>query len=309
MKTVQVPPDIQRDFQLRRSPRKHPASVVVPPPGFKTMAAPGYTTLKIAGNVIVPNGGVPSPQPSSLSRQNSFTMLDPASGIPSDGTSRLAASLTPLNSALFPYVSPVVMPSAAFRFNKQPKPAAKIKEEVISGKQCPCFGQPRVCGICSSRKSQRTPRSGTAGFRPPEVLLKTDNQTTAVDVWAAGTVMLSLMARSYPFFRAPDDITALAELTAVFGTEPIRETAERYGKQLTVSHFRPVGDLHGICLELSYRTQKRPDPNYPDPLPSLARPVSVDLVRRLLGLHHSDRITAEEALKHPFFDKDSVKGC
>ena len=28
-------------------------------------------------------------------------------------------------------------------------------------------------------------------------------------MWAAGVILLSIMSRSYPFFRAPDDIMAL----------------------------------------------------------------------------------------------------
>ena len=34
-------------------------------------------------------------------------------------------------------------------------------------------------------------------------------QTTSVDTWAAGVILLCIISRTYPFFRAPDDITAL----------------------------------------------------------------------------------------------------
>ena len=60
---------------------------------------------------------------------------------------------------------------------------------------------------------------GTPGFRPPEVLMKFEHQTTAVDMWAAGVILLCILSRTYPFFRAPDDLTALAELLALFGTK------------------------------------------------------------------------------------------
>ena len=55
---------------------------------------------------------------------------------------------------------------------------------------------------CSKeRPHQKAPRAGTPGFRPPEVLLKSAKQNTAVDLWAAGIVFLCMLARSYPFFR------------------------------------------------------------------------------------------------------------
>ena len=66
--------------------RKHMSSV----PTTKT----GFSKLTISGSAIV------SDKSSTLKRQGSFTILDPASGIPSDGTPRLQASLTSRHSAL-----------------------------------------------------------------------------------------------------------------------------------------------------------------------------------------------------------------
>lgn len=97
------------------------------------------------------------------------------------------------------------------------------------------------------------PRAGTPGYRSPEVLLKYPHQTTgellkvflaagdvfwsviasgilAVDIWSAGVIMVSILSGSYPFFRAPDDITALMEMITVFGIDDIRTTATKLGK-------------------------------------------------------------------------------
>ena len=35
----------------------------------------------------------------------------------------------------------------------------------------------------------------------PQVLMKNMTQTVAVDMWAVGVTFLSLLSRSYPFFR------------------------------------------------------------------------------------------------------------
>ena len=76
--------------------------------------------------------------------------------------------------------------------------------------------------------------------------MKSMTQSVAVDMWAVGVTFLSLLSRSYPFFRwvcystdyvcvqdkflrAPDDLTALAELATVFGTKAIKEAAAGYG--------------------------------------------------------------------------------
>ena len=66
--------------------RKHPSSV--------STSKTGFSKLTISGSTIV------SDKSSTLKRQGSFTILDPASGVPSDGTPRLQASLTSRHSAL-----------------------------------------------------------------------------------------------------------------------------------------------------------------------------------------------------------------
>ena len=54
----------------------------------------GFSKITISGSTIV------SDKSSALKRQGSFTILDPASGVPSEGTPRLQASLTSRHSAL-----------------------------------------------------------------------------------------------------------------------------------------------------------------------------------------------------------------
>lgn len=95
-----------------------------------------------------------------------------------------------------------------------------------------------MCDLCSGRAAPRAPRAGTQGFRPPEVLLKYPHQTTAVDVWAAGVVLASALTARYPFFRAGDDVAALAELADLVGTEPLQRAAASLGASSTCSACR-----------------------------------------------------------------------
>ncbi|KAH9641985.1 hypothetical protein HF086_010497 [Spodoptera exigua] len=95
--------------------------------------------------------------------------------------------------------------------------------------RCACAGVAGVCNLCSVRGAPRAARAGTQGFRPPEVLLKYPHQTTAVDNWAAGVVLASALTARYPFFRASDDVAALAELADLVGTEPLQRAAASLG--------------------------------------------------------------------------------
>ena len=84
------------------------------------------------------------------------------------------------------------------------------------------------------RGHQNAPRAGTPGFRAPEVLLKCPLQTTAVDVWSAGVIFLCLLSGRYPFFRAPDDLSALAQIIALMGTTEYTRAARQLGELSTV---------------------------------------------------------------------------
>lgn len=44
-------------------------------------------------------------------------------------------------------------------------------------------------------------------------------------MWSAGVILLSILSKKYPFFRADDDITALAEITFLVGTKEMRDAA------------------------------------------------------------------------------------
>ena len=83
-------------------------------------------------------------------------------------------------------------------------------------KTCNCYGMAKVCSKCLNRKAQRAPRAGTPGFRPPEVLLKFEHQTTAVDIWAAGVILLCILSRTYPFFRAPGNYNSIILISRIF---------------------------------------------------------------------------------------------
>lgn len=86
-----------------------------------------------------------------------------------------------------------------------------------------------MCSACAGLGGARAPRAGTQGFRPPEVLLKSPRQGPAVDAWAAGVVLVSALTARYPFFRAGDDVAALAELADLLGTEPLQRAATALG--------------------------------------------------------------------------------
>lgn len=91
------------------------------------------------------------------------------------------------------------------------------------------------------RFGRRANRAGTRGFRAPEVLFKCPYQTTKIDIWSAGVILLTLLSRRFPFFNSRDDTDALIELTTIFGLKEMQECAS----------------LHGLGVETSLSTLGR----------------------------------------------------
>ena len=66
----------------------------------------------------------------------------------------------------------------------------------------------------------------------------------------------------------------------------------RYGRRLTFSHIMEECDLTSVCKQLGARGE--------DPPPSVVTEEGISLLRLLLRLDYRDRITASQALDHPF---------
>ncbi|KAL8178333.1 UNVERIFIED_CONTAM: Cell division control protein 7 [Gekko kuhli] len=219
---------------------------------------------------------------------------------------------------------------------------------------CDCYAKDRVCSICLSRRQQVAPRAGTPGFRAPEVLTKCPTQTTAIDIWAAGIIFLSLLSGRYPFYKASDDLTALAQIMTIRGSKETIQAAKTFGKSILCSKEVPAQDLRKLCERLSGKsinsdistgdTQVSPSREHtlPAEISNSSEFVSqtpqqyiqyqkknchegdgmnartsgkvadlkgwdnvpdeaYDLLDRLLDLNPATRITAKDALLHPFF--------
>lgn len=101
------------------------------------------------------------------------------------------------------------------------------------------------------RPPRRANRAGTRGFRAPEVLFKCANQTTKIDIWLAGIIGLSLLARKFPLFNSPDDTDALVEMALVFGVDRLQRGAELHGCGFQMS-FSKLPKLGGNLCKVLY---------------------------------------------------------
>lgn len=85
------------------------------------------------------------------------------------------------------------------------------------------------------RQPMRASRAGTRGFRAPEVLFKIPHQSTQIDVWSAGVILLTLLTKRYPFFLSNDDQDAIVEIALIFGNKELAAAAKVYSTPKTFS--------------------------------------------------------------------------
>ncbi|KAM3163095.1 Protein kinase domain-containing protein [Lachancea thermotolerans] len=93
-----------------------------------------------------------------------------------------------------------------------------------------------------TRRNKRANRAGTRGFRAPEVLMKCSHQTTKIDIWSVGVILLSFLSRRFPMFQSLDDTDSLLELCCVFGWKRMKKCAALHGLGFDVSGLDGISE-------------------------------------------------------------------
>ena len=126
----------------------------------------------------------------------------------------------------------------------------------------------------------------TLWYRPPDVLLGNKTYGTTVDMWSIGCIF-SEMVTGKPLFPGNSETDQLKKIFSIMGTP-----TENFASSLTELPEWGVGENN---FEV----------NKPQNLKELLKNFDdegLDLLQKFLQLEPDKRISAEEALKHPFFD-------
>ena len=104
--------------------------------------------------------------------------------------------------------------------------------------------------------------------------------------------MCFLTAR-YPFFKSDDDFSGLVEYMSLFGTQAFIDLAKLFSIRISELPQFQSNSIEFVCKKLH--------PEGFDEFPSSA----YDLLTQCLKINPYHRITAAEALEHPFL-KNSI---
>ena len=140
-------------------------------------------------------------------------------------------------------------------------------------------------------------RVASRHYKSPELLIGYSYYDYAIDMWGVGCILAGLLFRREPFFRGRDNQDQLGKIIAILGTGDLLSYMTKYKVELT-PEIRKV-----IAKYVVRGGQKKQwsDLVIPEDCPKPSAE-GLDLLDHLLVYDHYDRLTAQQAMRHPFFD-------
>lgn len=128
-------------------------------------------------------------------------------------------------------------------------------------------------------------------FKGPELLVDYQTYDYSLDMWSLGCMFASMIFRKEPFFHGHDNYDQLVRIAKVLGTKELYEYLERYQIELD-PRFNDILGSH---------TRKRWERFVNQENQHLVTTDALDFLDKLLRYDHRERITAREAMLHPYF--------
>uniref|UniRef100_A0A8C9Y101 Mitogen-activated protein kinase 4 n=1 Tax=Sander lucioperca TaxID=283035 RepID=A0A8C9Y101_SANLU len=141
------------------------------------------------------------------------------------------------------------------------------------------FGLARIVDPNYSHKGYLSKALVTKWYCSPRLLLSPNNYTKAIDMWAAGCILAEMLTGRMLFAGAHE----LEQMQLILNTVPVLREEDRQDLlQVTPQVKKPFS---GLLPEVDAQ--------------------AVDFLERILTFNPMDRLTAEAALSHPFFQQYS----
>jgi len=129
-------------------------------------------------------------------------------------------------------------------------------------------------------------------FKGPELLVDMQDYDYSLDMWSLGCMFAGMIFRKEPFFHGHDNNDQLVKIAKVVGTAELYAYLEKYGLVLDVQ----LKQLIGVHSKKPWNKYITPENRH------LCPPEAIDFLSKLLRYDHQERLTAKEAMAHPYFE-------
>lgn len=159
-------------------------------------------------------------------------------------------------------------------------------ENILLNSDC----QLKICDFGLARRLEEVdPRMSTnyvqtRWYRAPELLLGNSEGNKQTDMWSVGCIMAEMMGRKV-LFSGTSTLDQLRRIIYVLGTPS--DTHEIAGSMEAYRFVMSLPKSIPIRFEELFKN---------------ANPLAIDLLKRILVFNPANRLSAEEALRHPYFE-------
>ncbi|KAM7405889.1 hypothetical protein PAMP_000306 [Pampus punctatissimus] len=144
------------------------------------------------------------------------------------------------------------------------------------------FGLARIMDPHYSHKGHLSEGLVTKWYRSPRLLLSPNNYTKAIDMWAAGCIFAEMLTGKTLFAGAHE----LEQMQLILESIPVLREEDRQ-------------ELHSVIPVFIRNDMSKPHTPLAKLLPDVS-PQALDFLEKILTFNPMDRLTAEEALAHPY---------
>jgi casein kinase II subunit alpha len=128
-------------------------------------------------------------------------------------------------------------------------------------------------------------------FKGPELLINLRDYDYSLDMWSWGCMFAGMIFRKEPFFHGSDNQDQLVKIARVCGTDGLFDYMQRYNITLDPSFVTQIGKHSRKPWKSFINSSNK----------HVAKDDAIEFLDMLLRYDHQERLTAKEAMRHPYF--------
>lgn len=128
-------------------------------------------------------------------------------------------------------------------------------------------------------------------FKGPELLVDYRLYDYSLDLWSFGCMLASMVFMKEPFFHGKSNTDQLVQIVRVLGSNNLNKYLDKYNLTLG-DEYEDIGYYNRRPWERFINENNQ----------HLVSNEFLDIIDKLLRYDHQERLTAKEAMQHPYFD-------